>query len=118
MNPIVRKTGFQKKVVTAILLVGVVSVALGLASVYFIGRASLEANIGATYQELAEVTAGTLEKELYHHLEEARILTLAGNVIRGPALVERTDTTIFVTSSYTATVDGNGSCVLQMTREG
>jgi N-methylhydantoinase A len=38
---------------------------------------------------------------------------LAGNEIAGPALIERTDTTIFVTASYDATVDALGSIVLQ-----
>ena len=38
---------------------------------------------------------------------------LAGNEIVGPALIERTDTTIFVTASYDATVDPLGSIVLQ-----
>ncbi|MBI4878753.1 MAG: hydantoinase/oxoprolinase family protein [Planctomycetes bacterium] len=36
----------------------------------------------------------------------------AGNVIPGPALIERTDTTIFVSESFSARVDGLGSCVL------
>ncbi len=36
----------------------------------------------------------------------------AGNIIRGPALIERTDTTILVTSSFVATVDAQGSCLL------
>jgi N-methylhydantoinase A len=37
----------------------------------------------------------------------------AGNVIPGPALIDRTDTTIFVSASYTATVDELGSCRLE-----
>ncbi|MHC4839624.1 MAG: hydantoinase/oxoprolinase family protein [Planctomycetota bacterium] len=37
----------------------------------------------------------------------------AGNVIQGPALIERTDTTILVSAAYTATMDELGSCVLQ-----
>ncbi len=42
---------------------------------------------------------------------------LAGGVIAGPALIERTDTTIFVSARYAATVDPLGSIVLQV-REG
>lgn len=38
---------------------------------------------------------------------------LAGNVIRGPALLERTDTTILVSAAYTARVDEAGSVVLR-----
>ncbi|MHC4608395.1 MAG: hydantoinase/oxoprolinase family protein, partial [Planctomycetota bacterium] len=41
---------------------------------------------------------------------------LSGNVIPGPALVERTDTTIFVSAGYVATVDDRGTCLLR--REG
>jgi len=37
---------------------------------------------------------------------------LAGNLIEGPALIERVDTTIFVSASYTARVDNLGSCRL------
>ncbi|MHC4135592.1 MAG: hydantoinase/oxoprolinase family protein [Planctomycetota bacterium] len=37
---------------------------------------------------------------------------LAGNEIAGPALVERTDTTIFISGGYTARIDGHGSCRL------
>jgi len=36
----------------------------------------------------------------------------AGNEIAGPALVERTDTTIFISGSYDACIDGHGSCRL------
>ena len=36
----------------------------------------------------------------------------AGNQISGPALIERTDTTIYVTESFEARVDGYGTCVL------
>ena len=38
---------------------------------------------------------------------------LSGNVLPGPALVERTDTTIFISRSYTARVDDFGSCLLE-----
>ncbi|MHC5052455.1 MAG: hydantoinase/oxoprolinase family protein [Planctomycetota bacterium] len=36
----------------------------------------------------------------------------AGNEIAGPALVERTDTTIFISGGYEARIDGHGSCRL------
>jgi N-methylhydantoinase A len=41
----------------------------------------------------------------------------AGNVVEGPALIERIDTTIFVTSGFVATIDAHGSCRLAR-REG
>lgn len=37
----------------------------------------------------------------------------AGNEITGPALIERTDTTILVSESFDATIDEYGSCLLQ-----
>ncbi len=37
---------------------------------------------------------------------------VAGNVVEGPALIERTDTTILVSESFVATVDVRGSYVL------
>jgi N-methylhydantoinase A len=36
----------------------------------------------------------------------------AGHEIAGPALVERTDTTIFISGSYAARIDRHGSCRL------
>ncbi|MFQ6103871.1 MAG: hypothetical protein ACE5OP_06210 [Candidatus Glassbacteria bacterium] len=36
----------------------------------------------------------------------------SGNLIEGPALIERVNTTIFITSSYTARIDGLGSTVV------
>jgi len=41
----------------------------------------------------------------------------AGNVVEGPALVERIDTTIFVTRVFVAGIDAHGSCRLAR-REG
>ncbi len=38
---------------------------------------------------------------------------LAGNRIAGPALIERVDTTLFVSASYTASLDTHGSCRLE-----
>jgi N-methylhydantoinase A len=37
----------------------------------------------------------------------------AGNAIDGPALIERTDTTIFVSAAYAARVDEHGTCVVR-----
>ncbi len=38
---------------------------------------------------------------------------LAGNTIDGPALIERTDTTLFVSAMYRASVDEHATCVLE-----
>jgi N-methylhydantoinase A len=38
---------------------------------------------------------------------------LAGNRIAGPALIERTDTTLFVSAAYAASVDEHGTSVLE-----
>jgi len=43
-------------------------------------------------------------------------LLLAGNSIAGPALIERTDTTLFITGSFSARVDDHGTCVLERER--
>jgi len=82
MNPSPPKTGFQKRVVAAILVIGMASVVVGLMSVYFIGRSSLEDAIGATYQELAEITARNLEHEIAHHVHDARTIAQTHDVIR------------------------------------
>ncbi|MFQ5510053.1 MAG: hypothetical protein ACE5FN_12080, partial [Leptospirillia bacterium] len=82
MTPSIRKTGFQTRVVMAILLIGMVSVALGLASVYFFGRASLEKSIGTTYKELAIITAKNLDTEIAHHLKEAHTIAATNDIIR------------------------------------
>ena len=37
----------------------------------------------------------------------------AGDALTGPALVERTDTTIFVSGAYTARMDDHGTCVIE-----
>jgi N-methylhydantoinase A len=37
----------------------------------------------------------------------------AGNAIDGPALIERTDTTIFVSADYAARIDEHGTCVVR-----
>ena len=37
---------------------------------------------------------------------------LAGNIIAGPALIERVDTTIFISQNYRARVDQKGGCLL------
>jgi two-component system NtrC family sensor kinase len=82
VNPKARKTGFQHRVVAAILVIGVVSVVLGLASVFFFGRAYLEQAIGSTYQELAQITARNLDDAIAHHMHEARTLALSSDVVR------------------------------------
>lgn len=82
MSGIVRRTGFQHRVVAAILVIGMVSVVLGLMSVFFFGRASLAEAIGSTYRELAEITARNLDDALRHHLHEARTLANTSDVGR------------------------------------
>jgi len=38
---------------------------------------------------------------------------VAGNTVPGPALIERTDTTIFVSAGFSARVDALGSCLIE-----
>jgi HAMP domain-containing protein len=82
MNPTPPRTGFRKRVVVAILAIGIASVAVGLVSVFFIGRASLEGTIGTTYQELAEITARGLDHEVRRQLHDARTLAQTRDVVR------------------------------------
>jgi HAMP domain-containing protein len=82
VNRIIRKSGFQQRMVAAIVLIGVASVGLGLASVYFFGHAALKNTIGSTYQELAEVTANNVDKEINNHLRVSLTLTLARDILR------------------------------------
>ncbi len=42
----------------------------------------------------------------------------AGNTLAGPALVERTDTTLLVSAAFSARVDDLGTCVLERTNGG
>jgi N-methylhydantoinase A len=37
----------------------------------------------------------------------------AGNRLAGPALIERTDTTVFVSRGFTAAIDDVGSCLIR-----
>lgn len=82
MNPAPPKNGFQKRVVAAILVIGMASVALGLMSVYFIGRSALENAIGVTYQELADITARNLAQEIAQQVHDARTIAQTHDVIR------------------------------------
>lgn len=82
MRRVLRKTGFQQRVVGSILAIGVISVLAGLMSVYFFGRAALTDSIGTTYQKLAEVTATNLAKEVDHHIDEARALSITHEIVR------------------------------------
>ena len=68
--------------VWSILAIGLISVLMGLMSVYFFGRAALTDSIGTTYQKLAEVTANNLDKEVHHHIGEARALALTHDIVR------------------------------------
>jgi N-methylhydantoinase A len=57
------------------------------------------------------------ERERFEELEvlDGHAL-LAGNRVEGPALIERVNTTIFVSASYAAEVDRLGSCRLSRTK--
>jgi two-component system NtrC family sensor kinase len=76
------RRGLQRRVVAAILAIGVASVVLGLSAVFFLGRSALEETIGTTYQELAEITARNLDDAVADHVREARTITLTANVLR------------------------------------
>lgn len=75
------KQSVQKRVVTLILVVGILSLLPGLALVYFIGTATLKKTIGANFEELADVTANKLDELITHHVEQATFLAGLPDVV-------------------------------------
>ena len=76
------KQSVQKRIVGSILIVGVSSLLLGLSLVYFIGKATLQKTIGASFEELADVTAKKLDELINHHAEQAVFLAGLPDVVR------------------------------------
>ncbi|MEO5657324.1 MAG: hypothetical protein ABIO65_07330, partial [Nitrospiria bacterium] len=75
------KQSVQKRVVTLILIVGILSLLPGLVLVYVIGTATLKRTIGANFEELADVTAKKLDELITHHVEQAVFLAEVPDVI-------------------------------------
>lgn len=71
-----------------ILTAGVLSGALALGFVYFIGTATLKTAIGRSFEELASSTSANLDLLLTHHIEEARLLASGQAVL---AVVEESN---------------------------
>jgi GAF domain-containing protein/HAMP domain-containing protein len=71
----------QRRIVLSILIVGVASLLLGLSLVYFVGKSTLKRTIGASFEELADVTAKKLDELLNHHVERALFLAGLNDVL-------------------------------------
>lgn len=76
------KQSVQKRVVTLILIVGILSLLPGLVLVYVIGTATLKRTIGANFEELADVTAKKLDELITHHVEQAVFLAGVPDVVQ------------------------------------
>lgn len=64
-----------------ILAAGLISAAVMLGFIYFIGTATLKGTIGRSFQELASTTAANVDTVITHHIEEARLLASAHSVL-------------------------------------
>ena len=64
-----------------ILIAGLVSGAVTLGFIYFIGTSTLKEAIGRSFQELASTTSASIDTLIGHHVEEARLLASAQSVL-------------------------------------
>ncbi|MEW6682374.1 MAG: cache domain-containing protein [Nitrospirota bacterium] len=70
------------------LTAGLVSGAVALGFIYFIGTATLKTAIGRSFEELASSTSANIDTLFSHHIEEARLLASAQAVL---SLVEESN---------------------------
>jgi len=71
------KRGIQRKIVTAILIVGVLPLILGIYLTYLNGRKNLRISIGIKFQEIAKQTANKVDMFIEQKILEAQGLTLS-----------------------------------------
>ena len=71
------KRGIQRKIVTAIFIVGVLPLILGIYLTYLNGRKNLRASIGIKFQEIAKQTANKVDMFIELEILEAQGLTLS-----------------------------------------
>jgi HAMP domain-containing protein len=64
-----------------ILTAGVISGAVTLGVIYFLGTATLKSAIGRSFEELASSTASNIDTLFTHHIEEARLLASVQSVL-------------------------------------
>ncbi len=70
------------RMMTAILLIGLASILMGLMTIFFVGRSHLETAIGTTFEEIAKVTARNVDRTISYHVRLAETLSLSGDVVR------------------------------------
>ena len=75
------RPGLKTRLMLFILIAGLVSGAVTLGFIYFIGTATLKEAIGRSFQELASTTSASIGTLIGHHVEEARLLATAQSVL-------------------------------------
>jgi len=76
-----RRKGLRKKIVSSILVIGILPLMLGVFLTYQSERKILTNSIGANFEAIAKETAGKIEISLKNELMEARNLTLLPDLI-------------------------------------
>src|SRR3989304_9571290 len=71
------KRGIQKKIVTAIFIVGVLPLIMGISLTYLNGRKNLKTSIGIKFQEIAKQTANKVDMFIEQEILEARGIALS-----------------------------------------
>ena len=71
----------QTKIVSITLAVGIMSILIAMAFVYFIGNRTIERIIGANFKELAFETSERADSYIEHHLEESRFLAMSSEIL-------------------------------------
>ncbi|MFQ5901404.1 MAG: ATP-binding protein [Thermodesulfobacteriota bacterium] len=76
-----RIKSFQTKIVFPTIIVGILSVLMGMSLLYFFGNRTIEKLIGSNFKELAFETAQRTDSYIDHHLEESRFLAMSTEVL-------------------------------------
>lgn len=71
------KRGIQKKIVTAIFIVGVLPLIMGISLTYLNGRKNLKTSIGTKFQEIAKQTANKVDMFIEQEILEAQGIALS-----------------------------------------
>ena len=71
------KRGIQKKIVTAIFIVGVLPLIMGISLTYLNGRKNLKTSIGIKFQEIAKQTANKVDMFIEQEILEAQGIALS-----------------------------------------
>ena len=75
-----QKGGIKRKIVTSILVVGILPLILGISLTYLNGRKSLRISIGDKFQEIAKQTANKVDMFIEHEIMKAKALALSPDI--------------------------------------